>query len=536
MTDPASVEQPRRVSPDAPRDASAPESLAAVTHAGPARGMAPAILVALVLGFKVWLAAVFPYTGDEAYFTVWGMQPELGYYDHPPMVGWLLALLLRFSDAEWVLRLPAVLEPALAALAVWFALKRVDRDRALLAALALLLVPVHVWNVFITTDTPLALASVLSGLAFWRAIESRSRCWYAAAGVLLGLAFLSKYFAALLGLAYFAYVLLSPRGERDWRGLVITFACAAPFVLLNLWWNYENCWANLMFNLYNRHEGAGFSLKTPPLYALTALYVLSPVALWQLLRSRPRVAAAWRRNGFRFLTLAWAVPFGVFAALSLAKTVGLHWVLSFVPFFFASLVYVLDARQLRRSVIYLAAFSALHVALAGIAAAMPLEKWKSTRFHDGIVFHFRIAQVIDEMRPYLAEFEPAADGYSAAVTASYYAGRYMFVFGTASSHARHDDIVTDFRRLEGRNIMVLRKSAPQPSEYQPYFRSVETRTFAVEGATFHLVLGRGFDYAAYRDRVLAPLRDRYYAIPSYLPQGHCYFCARYFNQSACPVR
>ncbi len=530
MSDHSSAGQPR-----APSSASGRAGAAVPLSVLPL-GLPPALWVAPVLGFKFWLAAVFPFTGDEAYFTVWGMRPDFGFYDHPPMIGWLLALLLRFSSAEWLLRLPAVLGPALVALALWFALRRIDPERALLAALALLLAPVHVWNVFITTDAPLALLSVLSGLAFWRALERRSPRWHAAAGVFLGLAFLSKYFAALLGFAYLAHLLLSPRAERDWRGLALTFACAAPFVLLNLWWNYGHCWANLMFNLYNRHDEAGFSLKNPPLYLLSALYVLSPVALWQLLGGRSVVARAWGRRGFRFLTLAWAAPFAVFAALSLAKTVGLHWLLSFVPFFFASLVYVLSAAQLRRSVIFLAAFSALHIMVAGIAAIVPLEKWQSARFYDGIVFHFRIGQVLEAMRPYLEEFEPAADGYSAAATASYHAGRYVFVFGTASSHARHDDILTDFRRLDGRNIMVLRKSPPQPAEYEPYFRSVELKSFAVAGATFHLALGRGFDYAAYRERVLSPLRERYYRIPAYLPQGHCYFCERYFNQASCPAR
>ena len=43
--------------------------------------------------FRAWLAVVVPFTGDEAYFLVWGRQPAIGYYDHPPMVGWMLALL-----------------------------------------------------------------------------------------------------------------------------------------------------------------------------------------------------------------------------------------------------------------------------------------------------------------------------------------------------------------------------------------------------------------------------------------------------------
>src|SRR5207247_1576374 len=95
-----------------------------------------------------------------------------------------------------------------------------------------------------------------------------------ACGVFLGLAFLSKYFAVLLGFAYVVHVALSPRGQRDWRALALVVLSSLPFAAVNLWWNYEHCWANLMFNLYNRHDTAGWSWKTPLVYAVSVLYVL----------------------------------------------------------------------------------------------------------------------------------------------------------------------------------------------------------------------------------------------------------------------
>jgi hypothetical protein len=110
------------------------------------------------------------------------------------------------------------------------------------------------------------------------------------------------------------------------------------------------------------------------------------------------------------------------------------------------------------------------------------------------------------------------------------------VFGTASSHGRHDDIVTDFRKLAGKNILVLRKNPPNPADYTPYFAKVEFRQFELHGATYYLVLGETFDYPGYRREVLRPLRDRYYRIPSYLPIGHCFFCERYFPDEPIPRR
>ena len=145
-------------------------------------------------------------------------------------------------------------------------------------------------------------------------------------------------------------------------------------------------------------------------------------------------------------------------------------------------------------------------------------------------------EILRELKPYAEEFDFATDGYSMSAVASFHSRRHVAVFGAASSHARHDDILTDFRRLDGRNILVLRKDPPVDADYRPYFRSVEYRTISSAGATFHVVLGHGFDFAAYREKILKPLQQRYYAIPWYLPQGYCYFCERYLGTPTCPAK
>jgi hypothetical protein len=493
-------------------------------------------VLALTLAFKFWFARTLPMTGDEAYFVYWGVYPDWGFYDHPPMIGWILALVLKLSRAEWALRLPVILMPALVALAMQQYLRRVDADKSYVAALAFLLLPVNVWNVLITTDTPLVLFAFLSALCFGAALRRESKALYAAAGAFIGLAFLSKYFAVLLGLAYIAFVLMQPAGKRSWRGLAVLIAAALPFAAVNAWWNYEHCWANLLFNLYNRNDDAGWLPQNPLLYALSVLYMLSPVALYQLWRGRAAIGPKLAQPQARFFMYVWAVPLALFALLSLAKQVGLHWLLSFVPLFFVAAALLLSTAQLKKSVVYLAVLSAVHIAAIVGVSLLPMEIWKSSRLYDGIVFHVKTAELLARLEPYAGKYEFSADGFSPAVTASYASGKYFFVFGTASSHGRHDDILTDFRKLAGKNILVLRKNPPNPQDYLPYFAKVEFRQYLLHGATFYLVLGQAFDYPKYREQVLRPLRDRYYRIPSYLPVGHCYFCERYFPDEPCPTR
>ena len=102
------------------------------------------------------------------------------------------------------------------------------------------------------------------------------------------------------------------------------------------------------------------------------------------------------------------------------------------------------------------------------------------------------------------------------------------VFGRGTSHARQDDIDTDWRSLDGRDLVILRRELPAAGEVEPYFRRLETRRYPLGGASYHALVGTGFNYAAYRDGVLAQIRERYYQIPPRLPVGRCYFFERYF--------
>lgn len=483
---------------------------------------------AATLVFRLWLAAAAPVTADEAYFILWGRTPALGYYDHPPMVGWLLAPLAALSESAWLLRLPAVLVPPLAALMVRAALRGWfgrDADTADLAAVAVLLVPMNVWNVLITTDTPLVLFSVASLLAFARAAEKDSGVLFFASGMLLGLAFLSKYFAVLLGLAFLAWAVLSKKPAA----FLLVLLGGLPFGLVNLYWNIEACWCNVMFNAINRHEegGSGWSFATPALYAATLAYLAAPL-LWFAWRGRGRLREAWQRPGERALLLAWLLPLAVFAALSPVKRIGLHWLLSFLPALVLSVALALERRALQATVRIFAAIAALQAIPVVVIAALPLDTWQASRFYSRLVFPGRIAELNAAVAPDLAGKVLATDSYASAALLEYHTRQPVAVFGRGTAHARQDDIDTDWRDQEGRDMVILRREAPLAQDYQPYFRAIEVKRIALGGGSYHAVIGTGFNYQAYRAGVLADIREHYYRIPARLPVGRCYFFERYF--------
>ncbi|MEQ1667214.1 MAG: glycosyltransferase family 39 protein [Sulfuriferula sp.] len=481
---------------------------------------------------KLTLAFFLPMSGDEAYFIVWARHLDYGYYDHPPMVGWLLYGMRWFGDSEVLMRLPAVVFSTLMGVGIYRLLKPWDAERAAWVAIVFLISPINILNVLITTDTPLIFFAFVSVYMLVRAVQQDKLFYYALSGLALGLAFLSKYFAVLLGVAYLFFVLFTPGLKRRWLGLAVLVLAAMPAVAVNVYWNYTHCWDNILFNLYNRNEGAQFSLNNVWLYVVTTLYLMTPPLIyyaWQQRRQAIDASKVRRLYGFVF----W-LPIAIFALLSLKKTIGLHWVLAFYPFFYLWLAAKLTAVQWAKTAKFMAWFAAVHLLVVVAILAAPSSWWQHSKAYSGYVQLMHTDEVLAQLQPYQRDYLMAVDDYSNAAVMTYHANQEFFVFGAGSHHARQDDMNTDFRTLAGKNILTIDKSLPDLAKFTPYFVQVEMRTVQVRGAKFYLVLGRGFDYSAYRAGVLTEVRDRYYRIPDFLPHASCYFCDKYFTDGACP--
>ncbi len=485
------------------------------------------LLAALTL-VKLVLAASLPLTGDEAYFYLWAKYPELGYYDHPPMVGWWLHLLLPLGTAEWWLRLPAVALTSFIGWAVYAVLRgEVGERQAAFAGLLYLLAPVNLIDVLISTDTPLILFSFLSVLALRRALATDGYRWFAIAGGLLGLAFLSKYFAVLLGLTYGIYLLLVRRSARNALGLLLLFLAVLPFAAFNIWWNYANCWDNILFNLINRHSGGEGGWRDALLYLVMVVYLVLPPLLWYAWQRR----GDWRdalRGGDLYAWI-WLLPMLLFGALSFVARIGLHWVLAFYPFLFMLLPRWLNERQLRRSATALGLFSLLHVAAVVAVLVLPPAVWQGRPVlrHD-ITFGRYNAEFWRRIEPFAAGHALATDSYVYSAILEHTSGARFAVMGVASKYGRQDDVITDWRALDGKGVAVLLYAGKGTVEYARYFERTRLYPVTVRGVTDVLLVGEGFRYSVYRDAVLERVRQQFYRRPWFLPCGTCYFYDKYF--------
>lgn len=498
-------------------------------------------LACATLLFRSWFSWTLPFTGDEAYFYFWGLNPDLGFYDHPPMVGWWLNGLARLSHHPFVLRLPSLLLPLWLAGIGYGLLQRRNPEAAWFAACLILLVPLNAWNVAITTDIPLIFFSSLTLWAYVSARRNGRLIYYVLCGLALAGALLSKYFAAVLALALAAHMIFLP-GRRPWLGLGLVILFSLPAAAIQIYWNSLNCWPNIMFNLVNRHDNSGWSWRTPLLYLVTVAYVVSPLVFYRLLRPSTGSSANTAENKAVDLgrsAFAWISVFGftAFFLLSSVKTIGLHWVAIFILPALLWFACRSDALQQRKTLVFSVFFALLHYLLIAAALLMPVEQFSRWRGYPGLVMTLAPASLERALIPYRSHdgkpFRLASDGYSAAVTMGFNLREYMLVFGPGSSHARHDDILTDLSRLAGGNLLIIRRDSNANVDDGRYFDRIETHIIDVRGARFYLTQGFGFKYEPYRDEVLETIRRKYYAVPGLLAGGPCYFCDRYFPERAC---
>ena len=207
-------------------------------------------LVALLLLFRVLLAATADLSEDEAYYWLWSTHLAAGYYDHPPMIAyWIRAGTAVFGQTGFGVRFAAVLSSVAGSYVLYRASLSLfgDRNAALLAVLWLnATLFCNAAAIIATPDTPLAFFATVALFASAKLTETGRGAWWYALGAALGLAFMSKYTAVLLLPGIFLWMIALPSGRRwflrpePYLGAVIAAAIVAPV----FYWNFTHDWAS----------------------------------------------------------------------------------------------------------------------------------------------------------------------------------------------------------------------------------------------------------------------------------------------------
>jgi 4-amino-4-deoxy-L-arabinose transferase-like glycosyltransferase len=202
----------------------------------------------LLLLFRCWVAMHMDFESDEPYYWLWSRHLALSFYDHPPMVAYLIRLGTQlFGQTAFGVRSIAILAILLAsALTVLLAMVLFGDWRVGLASALWLYLCPHAgfFSVVMYPDAPAMLFWVLccATLAMvWR--SGRGEWWYLA-GLAGGLLLLSKYTGFFLLGGVGLWLLLSQemrpwlKRREPYLGVLIALALFSPVIL----WNAEHGW------------------------------------------------------------------------------------------------------------------------------------------------------------------------------------------------------------------------------------------------------------------------------------------------------
>jgi 4-amino-4-deoxy-L-arabinose transferase-like glycosyltransferase len=269
----------------APRDSDVLASAAQTWRIAPCQAAAAAVLL-LVLAMVVLRCLVARHMQletDEAYYWLWSRHLALSYFDHPPLIAYLIRLgTALFGNTAFGVRSMAI-AAMIAASALVYALSVIlfdDRRLGLLATLWFNMTPhTAFFSVVMYPDTPAILFWLLCCVALallWK--SGRGEYWYLA-GAAMGLLLLSKYTGVFL-LAGIAIWLSASAQMRVWLKRREPYVAAAIVLLLFspvLLWNAEHHWASFAKQFGHALDSAGGGLGSAGIFVGVQALFVSPL-------------------------------------------------------------------------------------------------------------------------------------------------------------------------------------------------------------------------------------------------------------------
>ena len=292
-----------------------------------------ALFWCLLISFTVlrlFLVNKFGLGQDESHYLLYSRKLAWGYFDHPPMVAFLAALMTRLGDSVFFVRLGPVICTTLSLILLRYLALALYRDEriAFWAALMLHLMPYQqVLMVGLLPDATLNLFWCGTLLAMWQAIKTGRWSLWILTGLLFGGALLSKYHAVLLALCLLGY-LISSSDHRYWLGkfqpwlaVMIGLVVFSP----NIVWNARHEWISYTYQL-GQGSGDGLSLGDF-LAAIGGQFAAWSPLLFGLLIAAGIVLARQQTLGSSDRFVIWtSIPIFVFFCLAgLTTKILPHW-------------------------------------------------------------------------------------------------------------------------------------------------------------------------------------------------------------------
>ncbi len=295
--------------------------------------MAIIAIILLVRSVYISFLGLIP---DETYYWDWSRELSFGYFDHPPMVAWIIHLSSKlFGITNLGVRFGTLLASSLASVFSYGLAKQFLKQKNSLFFFIILSNSILLFGIgtlLATPDIPLILFwSSSLYFAYFAIFKSNTGSWILL-GASNGMGLLSKYTFILFFVSLLFFLVFSKQ-QRKWLTKWQFYASNAISLILfipNLLWNSRHSWISFAFQ-FTHGVNAKTSLNWDTFgeflsgqagvmsgFVFAVLFI-ALFRLWKSARTNDRIA---------FIFCFFCVPFFVFMAASLQKNVEANWAAS----------------------------------------------------------------------------------------------------------------------------------------------------------------------------------------------------------------
>ena len=237
------------------------------------------ILAALVFLLNFTQAFFTELIYDESYYWYYARELSWGYFDHPPMVAFMIWLGGHLFDGELGVRFVSTILSAAGLFVLWDSIDHPSKKDYVphFFLLVFSMTLLNVYGFFALPDTPLLFFLAVFLWTYKKYLAQPGLKWAVCLGLVMALLMYSKYHAALI----IIFVLLSNlrliRDKFAWLAVLVALLFYSPHLI----WLYEHDFVTIKYHIFERPNRAyefgdftlGFFLNLVVLFGLTFPWV-----------------------------------------------------------------------------------------------------------------------------------------------------------------------------------------------------------------------------------------------------------------------
>jgi len=224
---------------------------------------------------------------DEAYYWYYSQNIDWGYFDHPPMVAWMIKLSSFFFNGELGVRFVSCILSIGTLIILWSLIDNTKKKDYVIHFFVLVfsMTLLNAYGFFTLPDTPLLFFTAAFLWVYKKFIIQPSLVLALIMGIVMAALMYSKYHAVLV----IVFVLLSNlkllTNTYAWVSVIIALLCYSPHFL----WLYEHDFVSIKYHLFERPNQSykftkftlGFFLNLIAIFGFTF-----PIAYWALFKTK----------------------------------------------------------------------------------------------------------------------------------------------------------------------------------------------------------------------------------------------------------